>query len=309
MKDLISVVIPLHNEEESLEKLYNLLRGVFERNGLTYEVIFVDDGSTDSSFNILEKIYQQDKNIRILQLRRKFGKSAALTAGFNESKGNIIITLDADLQDDPEEIPNLLAKINENYDVVGGFRQRRQDSFFKKFTSAIFNKTLTMLTGLKLRDINTGLKAYRRDVIEQIEIYGELHRFLPIFANQLGFKIIEIPVKHYPRRQGKSKYGPKKVIDGFLDLLTVVLLTKYSEKPGHFFGGAGLLSFLAGFLISLYLTILWFLGHHPIGNRPLFFLGILLLIIGIQLISLGLLGEILVRKERKKIVQIKKILK
>jgi glycosyltransferase involved in cell wall biosynthesis len=309
MKDLISVVIPLHNEEESLEKLHGLLRSVFERNGLSYEVIFVDDGSTDSSFDILEKIYQQDKNIRILQLRRKFGKSAALTAGFSEVKGNIVVTMDADLQDDPEEILNLLAKINENYDVVGGFRKHRQDGFFKQFTSAIFNKTLNILTGVKLHDINTGLKAYRREALDQIEIYGGLYRFLPIFAHQLGFRIIEIPVKHYPRKHGKSKYGPGKIIDGFLDMLTIVLVTKYSENPGHFFGGAGLLSFLTGFLISLYLTILWFLGHRPIGNRPLFFLGILLLIIGIQLISLGLLGEILVRKERKKVYQIKKILK
>ena len=308
MKKDISIIVPVHNEEGSLEKLKSSLTNVLKRVGCDYEVIFVDDGSTDSSFSILEKFHNQAENVKVLQLRRNYGKSAALTAGFDKAQGEIIVTIDADLQDDTEEIPNLLSKINEGHDVVVGYRAKRKDNLFKKTTSSLFNWCISTFTGVKIKDINTGLKAFRREALEQIEIYGGLYRFLPVLAHRAGFRITEIPVKHFPRQFGKSKYGPGKVFDGFIDLLTIILLTKYAEKPAHFFGGAGFISFVAGFVINLYLSILWILGQRPIGNRPLFFLGILLLIIGIQLISLGLLGEILVSGRKKKTYQVKKSL-
>lgn len=304
----ISVVIPVFNEQESLSQLHSTLQAVLDRVKTDYEIIFVDDGSTDNSWQILEDIYHQENNVVVIQLRKNMGKSAALTAGFNQSGGNIVITIDADLQDDPEAIPELIAEIKKGYEVVGGYRKERKDIFFKTAASGFFNWIVKIFTGVKLKDINTGLKAYGREVIQSVELYGGLYRFLPVLAHQMGFKITEIPVKHYPRKFGKSKYGPGKIVDGSIDLLTVILLTKYSEKPAHFFGGAGIFSFTAGFLISLYLTIKWFLGYQPIGNRPLFFLGILLLIIGIQLVSLGLLGEILVKERKNKTIPIKKVL-
>lgn len=305
MKKDLSLVVPVKNEQESLEKLFNSLAYVLNRLKLNYELIFVDDGSNDHSFSLLEKFHQEDGRVKVLQLRRNYGKSAALTAGFDSAQGEIVVTIDADLQDDVAEIPNLVNKINEGYDVVCGLRRKRRDSLFKIISSKVFNSCVSIFTGVRIKDINTGFKAYRLEVLKGIEIYGGLYRFLPVLAHRAGFKIIEIPVKHFPRQFGKSKYGPSKIFDGFIDLLTVILLTKYSEKPAHFFGGAGLLAFVAGFLINIYLTILWFLGERPIGNRPLFFLGILLLIIGIQLISLGLLGEILIMGQKKKTYQIK----
>lgn len=304
----ISVIIPVCDEEASLDKLLQSLKHALSGLGLFYEVIFVDDGSVDNSYSILERFNKQNEEVRVLGLMRNYGKSAALTAGFDNARGKTIVTLDADLQDDPNEIPNLLRKINEGYDVVCGFRQKRKDNYFKKITSSIFNKTISILIGVRVKDINTGLKAYQKRVVEQIEIYGGLYRFLPVLAQRAGFKVTEIPVKHFSRQFGRSKYSWTKVFDGLIDLLTVFLLTKYAERPAHFFGGAGFLSFLSGFLISLYLSVKWLVGFRPIGNRPLFFFGILLLVIGIQLISLGLLGEILVKGQKKRTYQIKEIL-
>ncbi len=294
----VSVVVPVFNEKDSLSELVARLDKVLPKLASDYEIVLVNDGSKDGSLEVMQRLFAEFKKVVVVDLRRNFGKSAALSAGFAVSKGGVIVTIDADLQDQPEEIPRLLDKLNQGYDLVSGWKKHRQDSLAKKLWSRIFNITLRLFTGIKIHDVNCGLKAYRREVIELLPLYGDLHRFLPVFAHSYGFKVGEVEVKHEPRRFGKSKFGSSRIWRGLLDFITILLLTKFTYRPGHFFGSLGFLSFGSGFLIAAYLTVLWFLGERPIGNRPLLFLAILLIVVGIQLISLGLLGELIVSQRR-----------
>ena len=314
----ISIIIPAFNEAPTLKPLYHQIRDVMGTIGAPYEVIFVDDGSTDGSIGILQEIcgIHQDwssvaaatlcpsskelennqarvaTQVIIIQFRCNMGKATALAAGFARAIGKIVITIDADLQDDPNEIPNLLAKIDEGYDVVSGWKTDRQDSWSKVLLSRIFNWVVCLCTHLNLHDVNCGFKAYRRQVIQELLVYGERHRFLPILAHQNGFRVAEVPVKHQRRQYGRSKYGFERIPRGFLDLLTILFLNQYLKRPLHFFGILGLLCFTCGTAISIYLAVLWFV-QGGIGFRPLLMLGILLMILGLQFLSIGFLGEML----------------
>jgi glycosyltransferase involved in cell wall biosynthesis len=288
----LSVVIPLFNEAESLHQLYGALDGVISLYADQGELIFVDDGSTDGSFEVLRALRDKDGRMKIVQLRTNRGKATALAAGFREASGETIVTLDADLQDDPKEIPRLLAKLEEGYDLVSGWKARRQDPWSRRFLSAVFNRVTGFLTGLRIHDINCGFKAYRRPVIDELKLHGELHRFIPALASWRGFRVAEIEVEHHPRRYGRSKYGMERIPRGFFDLLTVIMLTRYTAKPLHLFGTLGLFLGLAGFGIIGYLSVGWFIGKW-IGARPLLTIGAVLLIAGIQLVSFGLVAEMI----------------
>ncbi len=289
----ISVLIPFLNEEESLGELCELIKGVLEKTGKTYEVVFVDDGSKDSSLKNLLEIKKENSEIKIIQFQRNYGKSAALAAGFARVKGEIVITMDADLQDDPEEIPKLVEKIEEGYDLVSGWKKERKDPFIKRITSKFFNFMTSVVSKMYLHDHNCGLKAYRKHVVKTVSVYGELHRFIPVLANSAGFKVTELPVRHHERKYGKTKFGLWRFFAGTFDLITVTFLTNFTYRPLHLFGLAGVISFGAGFLINLYLTYQKFFHNEGIQHRPLLFLGMLLIIIGIQIFSIGLLGEML----------------
>jgi len=293
----LSVVIPLYNEEQSLKELYDKVRNVLNRTG-RWEIIFVDDGSTDGSVRVLHDLRRRDRRIKIISFRRNFGKSAALSVGFAHAKGDIIVTMDADLQDDPEEIPNLINEIKKGYDLVSGWKKKRRDPITKTIPSRFFNFVTSILTGIKIHDFNCGLKAYRKEVVRDVQIYGELHRYVPVLAHWLGYKIGEIPVHHHYRKFGRSKYGMVRFWRGFLDLLTVLFTTRYMQRPLHLFGFWGVVFFCIGFLMDLYLVILKFTEGMALSNRPLFFGGILLIIVGVQFVSVGLLGE-LITKSRK----------
>lgn len=291
----LSIVIPVLNEAESLKELNNRIIKVI--SNFDYEIIYIDDGSTDSSFEIITELHQQNQKIKAIQFRRNFGKSAALATGFKEASGDLIITMDADLQDEPSEIPNLIKKIDEGYDLISGWKKERKDRLIKLVSSKIFNFTVSIFTGIKLHDFNCGFKIYKKEVIKNIDVYGELHRFLPVLAHQKGYRIGELKVKHNERKFGKSKFGKfglRRMKNYLIDPINVILLTKYARKPAHFFGSIGIMFVTVGFLFCLYLSILWIIGDRPIGSRPLLFLGILLIIIGIQLFSMGLLGEIII---------------
>lgn len=288
---MISIVIPLLNEEESLKPLYERLSSVFE--GKDIEYIFVDDGSTDNSLAILEEIAQKDKRVKIISFRRNFGKSPALAAGFNKAKGDIIVTMDADLQDQPEEVPKLIKKLEEGYDFVIGWKYPRLDPIGKRLPSKVINYVTSKLTGLKIHDMNSGLKVMRREVAKEVSMYGELHRFMPHLAYMKGFKVCEEKVKHSERKFGKSKFGAKRFIAGIFDLMTVVFLGKFGKKPLHFFGVFGLILLSVGFLINLYIAYLRLNYGSILGRLPLLLLGILNMIVGIQFISIGLIGELL----------------
>lgn len=301
----LSIVIPLYNEQESLEELTTGIDMTVQPLKLRYEIIFVDDGSRDGSLEVLKKIRQRAPQVKILSFRKNNGKSAALSEGFKIASGKIVITMDADLQDDPAEIPNLINKINSGYDMVSGWKKKRHDPLQKTIPSKFFNFTTALLTGIKIHDFNCGLKAYRQEVIKEIPVYGELHRYLPVLAHWRGYSVGEIIVQHHARKYGITKYGLRRFFDGFFDLLTVLFLTRYRQKPLHLFGLFGLFSFFFGFLISIYLTILWFEGHG-IGNRPLLFLGILLIIVGMQSFSIGLIGEMITNvKDEERIYSFK----
>jgi glycosyltransferase involved in cell wall biosynthesis len=293
----LSIVIPLYNEEENVEPLYDQLKAALEGVGREYEIIIVDDGSTDGSFDVLKRLHGDEKRLKVIRFRRNFGKAAALSAGFETAEGEVVITMDGDLQDDPQEIPRFLQKLEEGFDLVSGWKKQRRDPFSKRWPSRVFNWTVSFLTGLRLHDLNCGFKAYRREVIQELQtrLYGGLHRYIPVLAYARGYRVGEITVAHRPRQRGHSKYGWERFLRGFLDLLTVILLTRYTTRPLHFFGGTGVLAFLTGLGINLYLTVLWFLHYRPIGTRPLLLLGVLLMILGVQLISMGLLGEMVVR--------------
>jgi len=289
----LSVIIPVLNEANSLVPLHSKLAQVLPTVASQYEILFVDDGSTDASPEALEQLCGQDPHVRVIQFRRNFGKSAALATGFSEARGNIVITMDADLQDEPEEIPRFLEALSQGYDLVSGWKYPRLDPFSKTLPSAIYNGTTRWLTGVPLHDFNCGFKAYRLDVVRELRIYGELHRYIPVLAHWRGFKVSEIKVRHHPRQYGQSKYGWERLSQGLFDLITVLFLNRYTRRPLHLFGWLGLLIFLAGGLIELYLALLWFEGIRPIGTRPLFSVGILLLFMGIQLVSFGLLAELI----------------
>jgi glycosyltransferase involved in cell wall biosynthesis len=288
----LSVVVPVLDEIESLPTLYRELSEVLETLGRPYELVFVDDGSRDGSFQTLEKLHRTDDRVRVIQLRRNFGKAAALAVGFRASRGGVVVTLDADLQDDPSELPRLLQRLDDGCDLVSGWKQDRHDPLSKTLPSRLFNRVTAWLTGLPLRDFNSGFKAYRREVVEELRLYGELHRFIPALAAWRGFRVDEVPVHHRPRRFGRSKYGSARFWRGSLDLLTVLFLTRYTRRPLHLFGGLGLLAWAGGGLVNLYLVGLWLAGVRPIGNRPLLAFGILSMVVGLQLFCLGLLSEL-----------------
>jgi len=292
---VISVVIPLYNEEESVTELSQKLRQVFDTLRCNYEVIFIDDGSTDRSFDKIREIHVRNNRFHCIKFRRNYGKSAALAAGFKLAKGDIVITMDSDLQDDPNEIPGLIKTLNSGYDLVSGWKKVRYDPFIKRNTSKIFNYVTSKISGIRLHDFNCGIKGYRKDVIKSLKIYGEMHRYIPALAHLSGFKVTEKIVKHHPRKFGVTKFGANRFLNGFLDLLTVVFTTKYIKKPLHLFGLLGILSFFGGFGITAYLTFMKFFEGASISNRPLFLVGILLIIIGVQFFSLGLIAEMITK--------------
>ncbi len=296
----ISIVIPLFNEAESLPELTQRIDEQTVALNKSYEIIFVDDGSSDDSINVLLELKTKYPAIRIIQFNKNFGKSAALAEGFKSAVGDFVITMDADLQDDPAEIPNLLKKLEDGADLVSGWKKKRNDPLNKTIPSRLFNFMTRQLTGIKIHDFNCGLKAYRRQVIKEIPVYGELHRYLPVLAHWKGYLVDEIAVTHHPRKFGYSKFGIRRFFNGFFDLLTVLFITRFKQKPLHFFGFLGLAASFVGFIILFYLSILWFEGHG-IGQRPLFFLGVLMIIVGIQLFSIGLIGEMLINTQDQEI--------
>jgi glycosyltransferase involved in cell wall biosynthesis len=308
----LSIVIPLFNEEENIKELHEKLKKTLDPLKKEYEILFIDDGSTDKTLSILEEIQTHDKRVLILSLRRNFGQTAAFAAGFDFARGDVIFTMDGDLQNDPADIPKLLELMKDN-DLVSGWRKKRKDPFLtRRLPSRIANWLISNVTGVKLHDYGCSLKAYRRDVIKNLKLYGEMHRFIPAVASWYGVRIAEVETVHYPRLKGSSKYGISRTIKVVLDLITVKFLQSFSTKPIQFFGPLGMICGILGFLVSVYLTIDKILFGHDIGGRPLLLLGALLIIVGIQLIGMGLLGEMIVRvyheSQRKPIYVIKKIL-
>lgn len=308
---LVSIIVPLKNEQDTIEELFKKVQHVLSGLGRRFEMIFIDDGSTDSSFDILEKLYAEHPDIvRVIQFRRNQGKAAALSEGFSLADGEIIVTMDADLQDDPEEIPRFFAALAEGNDLVTGWKKQRHDPLHKVIPSRFFNLVVSAASGLKLHDYNCGFKAYRAEVVKEITLYGDLHRYIPFLANSRGFRVDEIVVQHHARKAGASKYGGTRYFRGFFDLLTVIMLTRFSRRPLHLFGMIGIFMLVLGFLINLHLTLQWFAGYS-IGNRPLLVLGMLLMVVGVQMFSLGLVGEMInsqrVRDTRE--IPVKKILK
>lgn len=309
----ISVVVPVMDEEESLEEFYSSLKGVLDKLGKRYEIIFIDDGSKDGSFEILKNLAEKDRNILVIKFRTNFGQTAALSAGFKYAQGDVIITLDADLQNDPEDIPELLGKVEEGYDVVSGWRRERKDKFLTRRIPSFFaNAIISKITGVHLHDYGCTLKAYRRDIVKNIDLYGQMHRFIPALASWVGASICEIAVKHSPRKYGRSKYGLSRTITVILDLITVRFLLSFSTKPIQIFGLLGIISGAIGFVIGIVLVIQRQLFLVPMGSRPMLFLAVLLIFVGMQFISIGLLGEMQVRtyheSQNKPIYVVKEIL-
>ncbi|MDQ4044580.1 MAG: glycosyltransferase family 2 protein [Chloroflexota bacterium] len=289
----LSLLIPVMNEEGNLDELYRRLSNELDAIDLPWEIIFVDDGSHDSTWQIVGRLSVGDERVVGLRHRRNFGKAMALANGFEITQGDVVITMDGDLQDDPAELPRFLAKLDEGYDLVSGWKQRRKDPLGKTAPSKLFNWTVRKATGVPLHDFNCGFKAYRNEVTRSIRLYGELHRFTPVLANAEGFRIAELPVRHHARKWGSSKYGWSRLTKGFLDLLTVIFLTQYRQRPMHLFGLPGLLSMLLGGLAGLWLMVEKFAFDEAIGTRPLLMLAVLLVVIGAQFFGLGLLGEFL----------------
>jgi glycosyltransferase involved in cell wall biosynthesis len=288
----VSVVVPFLNEAETVALLCGRIGEVMASQGLRYEIVLVDDGSTDGGGDIAASLAETDPNVCLIQFTRNFGKAAALSAGFDAARGETIVTMDADLQDDPEEIPRFLARIGEGFDVVCGWKKKRHDPMGKTLPSRIFNGLTARAFGIDIHDINCGFKAYSRRAAKSLNLYGELHRFTPALLFNSGFRVAEIEVLHHPRTHGQSKYGVTRMIKGALDLVTVLLVTRYNARPLHFFAMLGLPLLLLGSLAIFYLSVLWLLGLGPIGNRPLLLIGILFVIAGIQLLGTGLIAEL-----------------
>jgi len=332
---VISVVIPVHDEERTVALLYEELDSALQPLGQPWEAVFVDDGSTDGSFSALTRLHDAKENVRVIRLRRNFGKATALAAGFAHAEGEVVVTIDADLQDDPSEIPRLLAKLDEGFDLVTGWKARRRDPLRRRIPSKIFNWVTGRVSGLRLHDLNCGLKAYRAEVVQGLRLYGELHRFIPVLAHYRGHRIAELPVNHRPREHGHSRYGMERYVRGFLDLLTVSFIGRYRHRPLHLFGGLGLALSLGGTGILIYLTVVKIMGHaiggrpllilgglglilgavgfavllyltvlkldgHAIGQRPLLILGVLLVVVGLQFFSLGLISELITSQHEER---------
>lgn len=291
----LSIVIPIYNEEESLGKLYDALMRALPPLGKGYEIICVDDGSTDRSFKILEKLHQQDSRLKVISFRRNFGQTAAISAGFDHAKGGVIITLDADLQNDPADIPKLLKKLDEGYDIVSGWRYARQDNPLRVFPSKVANFVISALSGVYLHDYGCSLKAYRAEVVKNIRLYGDMHRFIPAVAKQVGARVGEIRVQHHLRRFGRSKYGFSRILKVFLDLFLLKFLLSFQTRPLRLFGSLGTVFGFSGFGIGAYLSYVRLIQKQSIANRPLLLLAVLLIVLGVQLIMMGLLGELMVR--------------
>lgn len=294
----ISVVIPLFNEEESLGELIAWIEKVCKKHQYTYEAILIDDGSTDNSWSIVESLSEQYAAVIGIKFRRNYGKSAALNVGFEAAKGNVVITMDADLQDNPEEIPGLFDMVmNQNYHLVSGWKKKRKDPLNKRIPSKFFNKFTQSVSGIKLHDFNCGLKAYKKDVVKNIEVYGEMHRYIPVIAKWHGFtRIGELVVNHMPRKYGVTKFGMERYMKGFLDLLSITFVSKFGKRPMHLFGTLGSVLFMVGFVIAGYLAFAkLFLMEYNMTERPLFYLGILSMILGGQLFMTGFLAEMLSR--------------
>ena len=297
----LSIVVPLFNERESLPELLVQLYAAMGEKELHalfqepfgFEIIMVDDGSTDDSRTLIGSMIPSKPELRLISFQRNFGKTAALSAGFMAATGDYVCTIDADMQDDPFAIKEMIKKLQEGYDLVSGWKQHRKDPLSKTIPSKLFNGVTRLFTGITLHDFNCGLKVFRKEVTQRLELHGEMHRYIPVLAHGMGFRIAELPVTHHPRKFGSTKYGSSRFFSGLFDFLSVLFITRYLRRPMHFFGMAGLTSFLFGFLISLYVTLEKILLHKPVSNRPILFLGILLLILGVQLFSTGLLGEML----------------
>jgi glycosyltransferase involved in cell wall biosynthesis len=298
---MLSTVIPVYNEAESLESLYRELDEVAAAEGYELDLIFVDDGSTDGSWEVISRLAAADRRVRGFRFRRNFGKAAALSAGFQAARGELVMTLDADLQDDPHEIPRFLAEMHRQLDVVSGWKQVRYDPWHKVWPSRVFNWMVSQLTGVKLHDHNCGMKCYRREIFREVRLYGELHRFVPVLAHARGFRVGEIAIAHRPRRFGHSKYGIRRFIRGFLDLLTVKFLTGFGQRPQHALGAFGLGCFVLGFSGLIYLAVYWLIGqidpppdHKPLHQRPALIYSLGALLLGGQLMSIGFLAELII---------------
>ncbi len=291
---LLSFVIPVLNEEESLRTLTEEI--IANVGSYDYEIIFIDDGSRDKSFEIMLDLAASNPALKLIRFRRNFGKSAALQCGFELASGDVVFTMDADLQDNPAEIGSFIAKLDEGYDLVSGWKQKRKDPLHKVLPSRLFNFVTARTFRLKLKDYNCGFKAYRRSVVKELNVYGEMHRYIPALANSLGYRIAEIPVQHRARQFGRSKYGLERYLRGFFDLLTVKMVTQYMKSPLYLFGRIGLVAALLGVLITAYLTVLKVFYQQPLYNRPLLFLGILLILSGLQFFSMGLISELMINR-------------
>lgn len=298
MKLDLSIVIPLLNEAESLPELEAWIGRVMTANNYTYEVLFIDDGSRDDSWKVIEKLSSENPNVKGIRFRRNYGKSAALQVGFGQAQGNVVVTMDADLQDSPDEIPELRNLIlNEGYDLISGWKKKRYDPITKTIPTKLFNWATRKMSGIYLHDFNCGLKAYKSDVVKSIEVYGEMHRYIPVLAKRAGFHNIgEKVVQHQERKYGHSKFGFERFINGFLDLLSISFVTRFGKRPMHIFGLLGTLCFFIGFLIAAFLVYEKFVNQvYKMTDRPVFYLGILLMIIGSQLFLAGFLGELIAR--------------
>ena len=290
----VSVVVPVYNERESVRPLTEELLGVLRGLGRRVEVLFVDDGSTDGTSEILTDLATAEPEVGVVRLRRNFGKAAALMAGFREARGDAVVTIDGDLQDDPAEIPRLLAELEAGADLVSGWKRDRRDPWSKRAASKVFNGVTAKMSGIGLHDLNCGFKAYRAEVVRSLALTGDQYRYIPVLAADEGFRVTEIAVNHRPRRFGRSKYGLERYLRGFLDLMTILFVGRFSQRPMHLFGGLGVVFLAVGIVICAYLTVLRILGES-IGTRPLLLLGVLLIVVGVQLFTIGLVSEMLQR--------------